>query len=108
VPSRLKSIQFRHCQVHQHYLWLVLFDQPNGFSSVTRLGHNFYVRQSFEQRSDAGAHQLMIVGKQNPDLIHDCLPVFQSKAGAKVVSDLLARFPSASSAPGTVLEVAEA
>ena len=63
MPGRLESIQFRHRQIHQHYLRLVRFDEPNGLSAITGLSDYFYIREPLEQRTNAGANQLMIVGE---------------------------------------------
>jgi len=48
----------------------VFLDQADRLSPIARFGCDFYVSQLFQQRADAGANQLVVVGKQNSDRIH--------------------------------------
>ena len=60
--GRFQSVKARHSDIHQHQMRSMLGGQAQNFAAVTGLGHYAHIRESFQQRANTSAYELVIIG----------------------------------------------
>ena len=65
--QRLESGHRRHAHVHQHHVGLDLRDQLHGLLAIGRFGDDFDALGQCQQRTDALAHQGLVVDQTDTD-----------------------------------------
>lgn len=66
LTDGFEAVHFRHGQIEQDHVGLVLLDVLEGFEAVAGLMANFDARLSFQQSANASTYDGVIVGDENP------------------------------------------
>jgi hypothetical protein len=95
LPGRLDAIQLGYPYVHDRHVGTVLAGEAHRFLAVAGLGDHLDVLLGVDDRAQPFAHQVLVVGEQDPD--HDAGPL--SGRRASTVNPPSPTGPAASSPP---------
>ena len=67
LPRRLNTVQYRHGDVHDDYVRLVLLCKRDRCASVGGLRHHVKAFIAFQQHAQPFSYNRVVVGKKNSD-----------------------------------------
>ena len=68
LPGRFDPIELRHADIEHGDIGMAFRDKLNGLATVTGFGDDFEIGLLFQQQTQPGSDDRMVVGQENPDL----------------------------------------